>query len=148
MPHSPPKAPGGRLALASWSLFAPPGELPATLVNRLALARTMLRVRRARTRFFAAETLGEPGWDLLLILYVAHCEARAMTVGATARALTLPIATTLRWIATLEEAGSLCHQSAAGNGGLGLVSLSESAREALEAYLDSLGLEVGEDDGG
>lgn len=38
----------------------------------LAMARSLLRERRARDAFFAPGLFGEPAWDLLLTLYIAH----------------------------------------------------------------------------
>lgn len=126
-------------------LFGKPGKSPpmtlsrskgAALANRLVLAKFLLALRRARTRFLDAELFGEPAWDILLDLYVAHCEARAVTVSSAALAAAVPQTTGLRWVTLLSDTGRVCRHPSTDDGRMVFVSLSETAREAMDAYLD------------
>jgi hypothetical protein len=79
-----------------------PGREPSE--HKLAaLAATILRTRRRRERFFSGDIFAEPGWDMLLELFV--CRARGVRVATTSLCLAAnaPQATGLRYIARLAE---------------------------------------------
>lgn len=68
-------------------------------------AELLYSARRRRDRAFGAyaDLLGEPVWDMLLDMYIAHCGGRAESVTSVALAGCAPITTGLRWIYALEE---------------------------------------------
>jgi DNA-binding MarR family transcriptional regulator len=132
----PPKGYDPRKGPAKTPALRIGGEPVPSLADRLTLARFMLAVRRARTRFFPEGFFGEPAWDILLDLYVAHCEARAVTVSSAAIGAGVPQTTGLRWVTMLTDTGRVCRKPSKSDGRMVFVSLTESARETIEAYLD------------
>jgi hypothetical protein len=59
--------------------------------------------RRARNRFLPADIFGEPAWDMLLDLFVAHVSERHISISSACIASDVPCTTALRWISVLED---------------------------------------------
>ena len=75
------------------------------------LARMLYADRRQRERVFAGfDVFGEPGWDVLLDLYAAHSEARAVSVSSACIAAAVPPTTALRWIQMLTDKALLTRE--------------------------------------
>jgi DNA-binding MarR family transcriptional regulator len=108
----------------------------ASFASRLSTAKLLIAIRRGRGKFWSEALFGEPAWDILLDLYVAHCEARLVTVSSAAIAGCVPQTTGLRWVTMLTNEGMICRQPSSDDARMVFVSLSESARETVEAYLD------------
>ncbi len=79
-------------------------------------ARVILAHRRARdaTAGGLAELFGEPGWDILLTLFIAAEEQRAVTRADIGTATRLRASVLDRWIVVLTERGVLRGVEAAG----------------------------------
>jgi len=60
--------------------------------------RALLTVRRLRLDIFGSELFGEPAWDMLLALYEAHLEQRALSKSSLHLASMAPWPTALRWM--------------------------------------------------
>ena len=109
---------------------------PASHVNRqqaVQLARESVRRRARRAQHFGSPMFGEPGWDMLLTLYTSEHETRLkvsdlVTVAAT------PASTGLRWLNYLESQQLVARQSHPTDGRVGLVELTDKARQALNSY--------------
>src|SRR5215467_5521229 len=71
-------------------------------INR---ARAALEARRERLRYFAASMFSEPGWDMLLPLYIAESEGDGLKIGELTRRSGASATTVLRWLNYLEEQG-------------------------------------------
>jgi DNA-binding MarR family transcriptional regulator len=84
----------------------PPLSPPALLreARRLAVA------RRAREKVFGADLFSDPGWNILLELFIAGEEGRSITIKSACMAAGVPQSTALRYIAHLVEVG-LCSRS-------------------------------------
>lgn len=78
-------------------------------------ARTLLAQRRRRDAMAGplAELFGEPGWDILLTLFIAYEEARPLSGESLAGALSLRPAVLARWLDVLGRRG-LIRSAAAG----------------------------------
>lgn len=61
--------------------------------------------RRKRARTLPAELLGEPGWDILLDLFVRKCQGKNTSITSACTAAQVAPTTALRWIGSLERAG-------------------------------------------
>lgn len=62
---------------------APGRPLPRSERRYLALARQAYALRRKRAAIFGnPELFGEPAWDILLDLYIAHAEAKPVSVSS------------------------------------------------------------------
>ena len=70
----------------------------------LRLARHLYALRRLRDERFGVELFSEPGWDLLLYLYIAACENGPVCISDACNGAAAPPTTALRWIRQLEEA--------------------------------------------
>lgn len=79
---------------------------PSVLGNSRYLdwAKSIYRVRRLRSKHLP-KIFGEPGWDIVLDLYIAFLEGRKVSTKSACISADCPTATALRKIADLEEAG-------------------------------------------
>lgn len=69
------------------------------------MADKILRVRRARSKIFAAELFNEPAWDLLLELFVADAEGRRLTAAEIGDRAGIVPAVLSRWLIHLSNIG-------------------------------------------
>ena len=110
-----------------------PGEPPASL---LALARHAYRLRRQRGAIFGSEDLfGEPAWDILLDLYIAHAEGKPVSVSSACIGSANPATTALRWLAVLADKGLLVREADAKDQRRIMVRLTERGIAAMERFL-------------
>jgi DNA-binding MarR family transcriptional regulator len=79
---------------------------PVEESSPLALATSIYRFRQRRAQIFADEDLfGEPAYDILLDLYIAHHEERHVTISDACNAAGVPCTTALRQVNILEQRG-------------------------------------------
>lgn len=64
-------------------------------------ARALLAERRLRDQLLGEELFGEPVWDMLLELFIAHEERTNVSVKSLCIASAVPPTTALRWIGNL-----------------------------------------------
>lgn len=98
-------------------------------------ARNVLKLRRARERLLGQSLFGEPAWDILLELFVAHCDGKPVTVSAIAQASAAPTTTGLRYIALLVDAGLAERSKADHDRRTVLVALTAKGLAAMETLL-------------
>ncbi len=72
-----------------------------------AFARRLLQQSRERDRLMGDLAGGEPTWEMLLHLLAEREDGSAVSVPSLCLASGMPIATALRWLAVLEEAGKV-----------------------------------------
>jgi DNA-binding MarR family transcriptional regulator len=104
----------------------------------LTSARRLLRERRLRERMFEDTEFGEPAWDILLTLYIAHHEGKLVSVSSLCIAAEVPATTALRWISTMEAKGQLQRHRDPVHKRRMFMSLSAEARAAMDRYLTVL----------
>ena len=82
---------------------------PGAEERALDVARFEIEARRRRRRVFGDDEglLGDPIWDALLELFVAHADDRAVSTTSLVLAMHLPASTGLRWVDHMEERGLL-----------------------------------------
>lgn len=68
-------------------------------------ARAILKVRRARLGFFADAMIGEPAFDILLVMYAAGTAGQPFSLNLVAGSLGLTASQAQRWLAYLHEQG-------------------------------------------
>ncbi len=105
------------------------------VVTRLSIAKLMVAARRARAPFFDADLLGEPAWDIVLFLYVAYREGRAVRIEAAMAASQMSVPVARRWIDILVHKG-LIEPIAAAQEPAQFVYLTDKAVAATEATID------------
>ena len=112
----------GKLANKSKLLEAPrppPDQL-------LKLAKRIHSLRRDRAEYFEPEIFSDPGWDILLLLYVAKREQSPMTAVTVCVESGVPTSTAVRWLRSLA--------------GLGLVSEGDGPDDARYVGLTAEGM--------
>jgi hypothetical protein len=116
-------------------------ERDAALANRevtVAQVRAVIKARRARERYFAAELFSDPAWDMMLDLMAARLEGRAVSVSSLCIAATVPTTTALRWIRNLCDSGMFERRLDPHDARRALVQLSEPTAQAMLGYLAEL----------
>ncbi|MCD1623179.1 hypothetical protein [Citromicrobium bathyomarinum] len=103
--------------------------------DRVAIAQRIYRERRIRDSLF--QTLGnEPGWDILLDLFVAFEQERCTSCGSAAIASCAPPATAVRWVNRLRRDGFLVSEPHPDDGRIMLLSLSRAGHQKMSLLLD------------
>lgn len=125
----------GRLPLDQPVSPAPPSR-PRDSVT---FARDLLWSRRLRARCLDRAEFGEPAWDMLLDLYVAHRERRRVSVSSLCLAAGVPPTTALRWINQLVEVRYFVREADRSDGRRCYVALSAEAVAAMETCLGAIG---------
>ena len=69
------------------------------------MAECVSESRRARANTLPPHLLGEPGWDMLLDLFIAERRGRASVVKSVCLASGVPYTTAWRWLRVLEREG-------------------------------------------
>lgn len=105
-------------------------------VGRARFVRNHIRQRRQRERHFAADLFADPAWDMMLDLYAAHYEGRAVSVSSLCIAAAVPATTALRWIKTLVDEGLFIRIADPDDGRRIHVHLADDTRHRLDDYFD------------
>ena len=100
-----------------------------------ALVRKLIRLRRARDRFFPADIFADPAWDMLLDLMAAQLEHRDVPVSSLCIAAAVPTTTALRWIRSLSEAGLFLRRMDPSDARRTYISLSPHAAAGVMGWL-------------
>lgn len=116
---------------------------PALMIRvRDAEERVTLRADAAREQFrrslrrklFDPHLFGEPGWDILLALYVIDDVERRLSIAELTAITHVPLTTSLRWLAYLEEQDLVSRTAAPNDQRVVLVELTDEGRQAMESY--------------
>jgi DNA-binding MarR family transcriptional regulator len=110
-------------------------------VDRVELVKRARRAfleRQSRTSYFEPSLFGEPGWDILLVLYVADLVGGRQTVGTLAEGIGLPLSTVTRWATYLEKERFVAREAHPTDRRKSFVRLLEKGREELDGYFASL----------
>ncbi|WP_245647740.1 winged helix DNA-binding protein [Novosphingobium lentum] len=103
-------------------------------------ARALYQFRRRRDRALAQDSLfGEPGWDILLDLFIAAMEKSDIQVSSVCVDANVPSTTLLRWIARLEREGLLYRTADEGDGRRRHVRLTEAGIDKMRQALVAIG---------
>jgi len=101
-------------------------------------ARQTLMGRAQRNRYFDPVLFSNPAWDILLNLYVAAAEGRALDVLDCCSTSAVPQGVALYWLSYLKQEEMIVEIPAAARPRQTLISLSDQAQTAISAYLGSL----------
>jgi len=104
------------------------------------LARKEYATRRERESIFnQAELFGEPAWDILLDLYVAYVDDKAVSVSSACIGSASPPTTGLRWLGVLAENEMIIREPDPVDQRRVLVRLTERSIEVMDRYFASVG---------
>lgn len=93
-----------------------------------------LRNRQLRVAFFPNSFFGEPAWQMLLELYIAHYQRDQFTVTNLCIASNEPQTTALRWIDILETEGLIYRLTSRTDKRLKFIRITGAAIERLDQY--------------
>lgn len=110
-----------------------PGGTPAHLVE---LAAALHAERGQRPWSLESSLLGEPAWDLLLALYVAHGRGYSMKVTDACEEARVPPTTSLRWLEVLNKEGYITRHKHPTDMRIQLVRLSDAAIDRMNVHLE------------
>lgn len=99
--------------------------------------RAHIRARRAREKFFPAEILADPAWDMLLDLAAARLEGKQVAVSSLCIAASVPTTTALRWIKTMIERGYFQRSPDPEDGRRAFISLTTPAADLMTKCLQT-----------
>ena len=104
----------------------------------LARVRKYLSNRRLRSDYFNASMFGEPGWDILLLLYVSEHAGRRQTIRRLADRINTPVTSAQRWIRYLEKEDLVEREPHPEDQRMMYVTLLDPARAMIEDYFSSI----------
>ena len=104
----------------------------------LPIARALLEDRRRRSRLFNPGMFGEPGWELLLNLYVNDQDGARLTIGKLIQIAGTAQSTSLRWLDYLEDQGLISREAHPTDARTAFVALTDKARGSLTSYLSQM----------
>lgn len=105
------------------------------IIDPLQLAKFLYGLRRSRGSFFPADLFAEPGWDLLLDLYIARREGGIVTTTAASVAACVPYSTGYKWIEKMADQGILYLSRSPSDKRLTLVALTDAAVQQMDDLL-------------
>lgn len=108
--------------------------------DRESLARVILKGRQRRSTYLPAVAFGEPGWDMILQLYVADCTGRPIDVSALCSSTGVPKTTALRHLDRLAARDLVERRSDDADGRRIFVLMGDTLRSQTERWLDATAL--------
>jgi hypothetical protein len=127
-----------RAAVAMLDAGSPPTTgTEADVINfdDVAIARRLLRARRARDGIFPKGIFADPAWDMLLDLYVARKEGRTVSISSICIASAVPSTTALRWLGILEKEALIARQADPKDGRRIFTTLTDLGYEMVQQSL-------------
>lgn len=100
--------------------------------------RAAIRARRLRREFFTGDFFADPAWDMLLDLFAAQIERRAVSVSSLCIAAAVPPTTALRWIGTLHEAGLFDRHADPSDRRRAYIALSPRGLKGMREYVSAV----------
>lgn len=109
---------------------------PAVSDSKLAaIASAMYGLRRLRAKYFDPSLVAEPGWDMLLDLFIASTRGVRVATTSLCLAARVPQATGLRWIAVLQKHSLVRRYKALDDHRLKLVEITPQGFRLMRQYL-------------
>jgi DNA-binding MarR family transcriptional regulator len=116
----------------------------ATVADRseAMLVEFAIGTRGLRNHHFGSALFNDPAWDILLVLHRARLQQQRITVSGICSSAGLPLATGIRWIANLVDAGHLLRVPDPYDGRRVFVELSQIAASAMSNFLKDLSTQM------
>ncbi len=124
------------------------GETEDRRNSSLQRAVEIYKARRERAKLFDSNggLFGEPAWDILLDLYIAHERGQPICLTDATLGAGVPVSTAQRWVRQLLARGLLYRQDDARDARRIRVSLSEKTLEIMRLYFDKYDAGTGIED--
>jgi hypothetical protein len=106
--------------------------------SRLATAKAWKSaIAAARDAFAAPHLFGDPGWSLIIELYICRKEERCLALDATFEAMGVSEASALRWARFFERSGWLVSISDVDNSHAMYLRITDEGLDRAEIVLDA-----------
>lgn len=99
----------------------------------------ILAARRARETYFGPGIFADPGWDILLHLYLAKLQGKTPSLALLSEISEVPPSTTMRWVDTLDRGGWVKRKPDQVDRRCINVELSDRGIATLQTYFDAVG---------
>ena len=106
--------------------------------RRIEIAQRIVVVRKLRAGEFSSKIFGEPGWDILLELYIREESGRAAWLEDLQQATGVPSSVVSRWLTVLQSEGLISFDKHVVGDVNGSFELTPQGRQKFERYLDSI----------
>jgi DNA-binding MarR family transcriptional regulator len=116
----------------------PQGTECHNLAHLVEKARLVFNERKRRGEFLTKKMLGEPGWDILLVLYISGFSGPKQTVGSVSERIAKPLTTTIRWVNELEGEGLIVRTRHPLDSRIFLLALTDKGRQVLDDYFTTM----------
>ena len=117
-------------------LISPAQKSGLTDRDRVRIVRNLCHARLRRNEIIGPNLFFDPAWDILLEVYLAELEQRRVSVSNIGLTSGVPASTTIRWLTKLEEAEMLIKRDDPLDGRRVFISMTETATQMMNAYLD------------
>lgn len=101
------------------------------------MARSYLAARRRRDDLIGAGLFADPGWDILLDLYVNEMEGALISVSSACLASGVATSTALSWIQKLVSRGLVIRERDRRDGRRTFLRLTTEATDAIERWINA-----------
>ncbi len=105
------------------------------------LAKRLKKSRNVRNSMLTADLFGEPGWDILLALYIADCEQYRLKVSDVLVESNVPSTTGLRWIETLVQNGMAARKRHAFDARITYIELTTCGKSQMTECLYAISVQ-------
>lgn len=120
---------------ASSITCAPQHDIAASQQWFVARATTLMNHRQLRKQFLPVDLFREPGWDMMIAIYIADSTGEPVNVKTLVAMVDGPATTSQRWIDHLDRLGLVSRTTDPFDRRRIEVSLTNTGRTAMEAYL-------------
>ena len=105
----------------------------------VAQATALMKHRQMRKQFLPGDLFREPGWDMMIAIYIADGAGETVNVKTLVAMVDGPATTSQRWIDHLDRLGLVTRTTDTFDRRRIEVSLTNKGRTAMESYLRAIG---------
>lgn len=102
------------------------------------LLKRVIGYRRRREEIFGKDLFSDPGWDLMLQLFLCHLQDREITISEACAAADIPQTTALRWINLLVDKQIIVRERDAFDRRRAYIRLADAHCKSMARYFAGL----------
>ena len=105
------------------------------ILRNASTARRILEISRQADAMFDGPLLSNPGWDILLDLYIQRSSGKRISIISVCVAANAPTSTVLRYIQAMMDSGTIVKRPSPDDGEGLLIDLSDAAFNLMNGIL-------------